>query len=125
MTSGQYEFIKQCLAPCGLHCGKCFAFAGGQIRALSSRLRVELGNFGVFAKRFVDLLDDPIIAKYPEFQDVLDHLPKRAACGRDGELDFCIGRSFMRLCGREYVPAGLQWLQVQDYFTMDAATTKP
>lgn len=80
MTDDQYEFIKQRLAPCGLHCGRCFAFAGGQIHALSSQLQSALGNFEVFAKRFVDLLNDPIYEKYPEFKEVLDHLAK-GGCG--------------------------------------------
>lgn len=81
MTDDHYEFIKQRLAPCGLHCGRCFAFAGGQIHALSSQLQTALGNFEVFAKRFVDLLNDPIYGKYPEFKEVLDHLAKAAVAG--------------------------------------------
>jgi hypothetical protein len=80
MTSERYDFIKGQLAPCGLHCGKCFAFAGGQIHALSHQLRAELGNFGVYAQRFATLLNDPVFAKYPAFQDVLEHLAK-GSCG--------------------------------------------
>lgn len=51
MSDDRSEFIKQRLAPCGLHCGCCFAFAGGQIHALSSQLQTARGNFEVLAKR--------------------------------------------------------------------------
>lgn len=69
-----YEFIKQRLGPCGLHCGRCFAFAEGEICSLSRQLRDTLGNFDVYAKRFETLLGDPIYASYPAFKIFLDHL---------------------------------------------------
>lgn len=31
------------IAPCGLHCGKCFAFSDGDIHAASNQLRNNLG----------------------------------------------------------------------------------
>lgn len=31
MAENQYEFIKKRLAPCGLHCGRCFAFTDGDV----------------------------------------------------------------------------------------------
>ena len=31
MKKADSEFIKGRIAPCGLHCGKCFAFADGDI----------------------------------------------------------------------------------------------
>lgn len=107
MMSEQYACITERLAPCGLHCGKCFAFAGGQIHTLSNQLRAALGNFEVFAKRFAELLNDPIFAKYPEFKNVLDHLAKGScggcrqeqcklfascgvrACAEKQQVDFC------------------------------------
>ena len=33
------------IAPCGLHCGKCFAFSDGDIHAASNQLRIGLGCF--------------------------------------------------------------------------------
>jgi len=80
MTDNHYDLIKERLAPCGLYCGGCFAFAGGEIRQLSGRLRGVLGNFGVFAKRFAELMNDPIYASYPEFEKFLEHLAK-GSCG--------------------------------------------
>lgn len=50
-----YEFIKSRLSPCGLHCGKCFAFSNVSI-GKSKLLKVNLGNFGVYAERFVTML---------------------------------------------------------------------
>lgn len=63
--------IKQRIAPCGLHCGGCFAFTGGAIARHSQQLKQLLGNFDVYAKRFVDLLDEPIFEKYPDFAQIL------------------------------------------------------
>lgn len=48
------EFIKNQLAPCGLHCGKCFAFKHGDIARHSRALKNNLGAFSVYAKRFVN-----------------------------------------------------------------------
>ena len=50
MTKDSYEFIKERLAPCGLHCGRCFAFVSGDIRAYSTNLKEALGNFDVYAR---------------------------------------------------------------------------
>ena len=68
------------LAPCGLYCGRCFAFVNGDIRVFSSRLKAALGNFDVYAKRYVKLLDDPIYATYPKFKSFLAHLAG-VSCG--------------------------------------------
>lgn len=68
-----YQKIKERVAPCGLHCGKCFAFADGNIRSHSSQLKESLGNFEVYAERFVDLLDEPVFTKYHDFKELLDY----------------------------------------------------
>ncbi|UQZ88260.1 hypothetical protein C4J81_03150 [Deltaproteobacteria bacterium Smac51] len=75
-----YEYIKQRLAPCGLHCGKCFAFAQGDISKLSGELKGSLGNFDAYAERFVDMLGEPIFLKYPAFKAFLAHL-SAGSCG--------------------------------------------
>ncbi|MBT4339862.1 MAG: DUF3795 domain-containing protein [Bacteroidetes bacterium] len=77
-----YELIKKRLAPCGLHCGKCFAFKDGDIGKFSFKLRESLGDFDVYAKRFVDLIDEPVFLKYPEFKEMLDYmsLPQCGGC---------------------------------------------
>lgn len=71
MEEKQYEYIKQRVAPCGLHCGKCFAFKDGDICNYSNKLRQSLGNFDVYAERFVKLLDEPDFSKYPNFKEFL------------------------------------------------------
>ena len=45
------EYLEY-ISPCGLHCGKCFAFKDGDIRKLSMQLKENLGNFETYAKRF-------------------------------------------------------------------------
>lgn len=107
MTKNNLEFIKKRLAPCGLHCGKCFAFTDGDIRNYSNRLKQSLGNFDVYATRFVELLHEPVFKKYPEFKDFLQHLTtadcngcraekcklftncKVRACSEEKNVDFC------------------------------------
>lgn len=68
-----YEHIKERLAPCGLHCGKCFAFEDGEIKNHSRQLQKSLGNFDVYAARFVDLLNEPAFKNYPTFKAMLQH----------------------------------------------------
>ena len=68
-----YEFIKTRLSPCGLHCGKCFAFSDGKICELSKELKVNLGEFDFYAERFVSLLNEPLFLKYPEFKELLNY----------------------------------------------------
>jgi hypothetical protein len=65
--------IKNRLAPCGLHCGKCFAFSDGEIRKSSILLKKALGNFDVYARRFVDLMDEPVFKNYPDFKKLLTY----------------------------------------------------
>lgn len=66
-----YEYIKSRLAPCGLHCGKCFAFREGDISRLSKELQYAFGNFDIYAERFVHILDEPLFLKYPDFKKIL------------------------------------------------------
>jgi len=80
-----YEYIKSRLSPCGLHCGKCFAFADGEIALLSKKLKDSLGNFDVYAERFVSLLNEPAFSKYPDFKVLLSLLsePKCKGCRKE------------------------------------------
>lgn len=107
MAENQYEFIKKRLAPCGLHCGKCFAFIDGDICNYSNQLKKSLGSFDVYAKRFVELLDEPNFLKYPDFDNFLTLLSSGScngcraeqcklfkscnvrACSEAKKVDFC------------------------------------
>ncbi|MCL1969798.1 MAG: DUF3795 domain-containing protein, partial [Bacteroidetes bacterium] len=73
MDKPVYEFIKTRLSPCGLHCGKCFAFSEGEICRLSKDLKDNLDGFDVYAERFVNLLNEPLFLKYPEFREMLNY----------------------------------------------------
>ena len=95
------------LGPCGINCSKCFAFSKGNIKQLSTELKENLGNFDVYANRFVELLDEPAFSKYPEFKIMLDHFIKAECkgcredkcklftackvkqCSKDHSVDFC------------------------------------
>jgi hypothetical protein len=80
-----YGFIKTRLSPCGLHCGKCFAYAEGDICRVSRELKANLGDFDVYAKRFVDLLDEPLFQHYSEFAEMLNYFSsgKCKGCRRE------------------------------------------
>jgi len=68
-----YNTIKNRLAPCGLHCGKCFAFTDGEIKAASQKLQQALGNFDIYAQRFVDVIHEPLFKKYLDFKVLLSY----------------------------------------------------
>lgn len=101
MTDTRLEFIRERLAPCGLHCGRCFAFAGGPIHQLSSQLQSALGNFGVYAARFAELLNDPVFTCYPQFGTVLGHLAKGACRGCRKEKCALFTSCGVRPCAEE------------------------
>lgn len=81
MDEYRYKFIKRRLAPCGLHCGRCFAFSEGHICNYSKQLKNSLGNFDVYAERFVKLLDEPVFLKYPDFKKFLSLLSSGSCNG--------------------------------------------
>ena len=68
-----YDQIKDRLAPCGLHCGKCFAFVDGEIKNNSIKLKESLGDFDIYARRFVDLINEPVFKKYSDFKELLSY----------------------------------------------------
>jgi len=102
-----YALIKDRLAPCGLHCGKCFAFTEGDINKYSNLLKDSLGNFDIYAERFVDLIDEPVFTKYTDFKELLNYFSsvqckgcrkekckifkdcKVRGCAEIKEVDFC------------------------------------
>lgn len=75
----EQKTVKERLAPCGLHCGKCFAFRDGDIHAAAIQLREDLGNFEPYAQRFIERLD-PVFENYPSFRRMLDYFAT-AECG--------------------------------------------
>jgi hypothetical protein len=89
------EILKK-LAPCGLSCEKCFAFADGNIRHYSGELKKALGNFAPFAKRFSDLLEEPVFNMYPYFDLQLDHFTKVKCKGC--RVDNCLLFKSCRVC---------------------------
>ena len=96
-----YEDIRDALAPCGLSCEKCFAFADGEIRGHSRELIQKLGNFGPFAKRFETLLGDPVYAKYPGFAEMLEHLASENCRGCRNENCRLFSGCGVRPCHQE------------------------
>lgn len=99
------ELMRSRMAPCGLMCGKCVAFADGDVRRLSQDMQALLGdNFGEYAKRFEGA--NPIFGHYPAFRELLDYLASGPcegcrdasclfkacavpACAREHGVDYC------------------------------------
>ena len=63
--------LKEKFGPCGLLCEKCFAYTKGPIKHHALELKNALGEFDIYAKRFVGLLDQPVFEKYPDFKELL------------------------------------------------------
>jgi hypothetical protein len=102
-----YKDILKSLGPCGINCEKCFAFTDGKIKYHSRELKNYLGSFEIYAKRFVELLNDPVFENYPGFNKMLDHFSnvgckgcrsdeckifpgcKVKECSRNMKVDYC------------------------------------
>lgn len=100
-----YEELLHRIAPCGLDCGKCIAFADGPVRKAAQELISLLGdNFHTYAERFA--AHTPVFAEYAAFRSLLDHLAQgeyrgcRSGsclfqacrvqhCVREHEVDYC------------------------------------
>jgi len=76
-----YQQIKDRLSPCGINCGKCFAYKEGDIVDSSRKLKNSLGNFDVYAERFVELLDKPVFNKYKDFKEMLEYFSSAECSG--------------------------------------------
>ncbi len=97
--------LRRLIAPCGLYCGGCLAFAGGAIRNHARALRDLLGpNFAGYAERLAPMT--PALEGYGDFSVLLEYLAKGPckgcreggcllegcgvrACAAAHEVDFC------------------------------------
>ena len=95
------EQIKGAIAPCGLNCEKCFAHVDGDIRKYSLKLKENLGNFDLYAKRFETLLGDPIFKKYPDFKVMLDYFASEHCTGCRNEQCRMFKDCGVRKCHQE------------------------
>ncbi len=97
----EYEQILSALAPCGLSCEKCFAHVDGDIRMYSRKLKEKLGNFDAYAKRFENMLDEPVFKKYPDFAAMLDYLSSENCHGCRNEQCKLFKNCGIRPCHQE------------------------
>jgi len=73
------ELVRSRLAPCGLSCGHCAAYAGGPVQRSAAALAAALGdNFAPYAERFAPM--NPAFAHYAGFRELLDFLAS-GSCG--------------------------------------------
>lgn len=93
------QAILDRIAPCGLDCSKCLAFAGGEIQKHSQALLELLGpSFEGYAARFARM--DPVFENYPQFHVLLDYLARGTCQGcRKGGCLFKTCRA--HICVRE------------------------
>ncbi len=87
----KYDEIVPILAPCGLNCKKCVAYAEGPIQHHSSQLKELLGNFAVYAERYSNFY--PPFQHYEGFNILLEHLSKGNCKGcREGHCLYSRGK---------------------------------
>ncbi len=96
MKENHFE-IKDRIAPCGLHCGKCFAYLYGDIHEASVKLKENLGNFEPYAKRF-EVQVDPVFRKYAAFRELLDYFSEAQCKGCRKEQCKFYKNCKVRLC---------------------------
>ena len=83
----EYAAIRKVLAPCGLNCAKCQAYAEGDIRKHATELRRLLGSFDNYAKRFSAFL--PVFGNYPAFKEMLAQFSEASCKGcRQGDCKY-------------------------------------
>jgi len=99
-----YREILDHLAPCGLNWFKCVAYAEGEIRLHSTRLKELLGSFDRYAERFSTFI--PAFKNYRAFKEILSVLAQGdckgcrsgegkypncvvLTCHREKKVDFC------------------------------------
>ncbi len=99
-----YQDIKQILAPCGLNCKKCQAYAAGDIKQHAQELKKLLGSFDSYAERFSRFL--PVFKNYPAFKELLQQFNEANCRGcRQGDCKYpncgvapCSGQKGIDFC---------------------------
>ena len=94
-----YAEVVAMIAPCGLNCGKCVVYHGGEIQQHSAALVDLLGpNFDPYAARFAHM--NPVFEHYEGFKTLLSFLAQGSChtC-RQGQCLFTACR--VRTCIRE------------------------
>jgi hypothetical protein len=64
-----HEILKR-LAPCGVDCGRCVDYEGGEIKGLCLKIRGLLGDYRRVAKLKSDHM--PVFSGCPQFEEILD-----------------------------------------------------
>ncbi|MBN1425155.1 DUF3795 domain-containing protein [Candidatus Fermentibacteria bacterium] len=98
-----YDDILDHLAPCGLDCTRCVAFAGGAVRRLAAELDGALAGYESVAARMAGFV--PVLTHYPEFESVLQFLKSGSCTGcRAGgsSVPFCSARTCFRDKGVDF-----------------------
>lgn len=98
-----YADVVRHLAPCGLDCTRCVAFANGAVRRQATELAAALEGYEKVATRMAGFV--PALAHYPEFKAVLEFLTTGSCTGcRSGgsTVPFCAARTCFRDKGVDF-----------------------
>lgn len=95
----EYKEAVRRLAPCGLDCSRCADYAGGEIQKLSIRLSELLNGYSRIAKIREDI--NPILAYYPQFEEILKSFAQAACSGCRGSNVLCPIECAAGQCTRE------------------------
>lgn len=96
----EYREVVAHLAPCGLDCGRCADYSGGEIRALSGRLQELLGG-GYSRLAAMRAAAKPEFAHFSEFAAVLAALAGASCSGCRGDSVNCPLHCHAKTCHRE------------------------
>jgi hypothetical protein len=87
------------LAPCGLDCGRCIRFKGGEIALAAETLKGRLAGFGNAAPRFASM--SPALNGYKQFEEVVDMFIAADCPGCRVEPSKCYPACAAKTCHKE------------------------
>lgn len=98
-----HQVVLDHLAPCGLDCSRCAAYAGGRVKRLAQELGHALTGYEKVAARMAGFV--PALAHFSGFSEVLDFLKSGSCTGcRAGgsTVPFCAARTCFREKGVDF-----------------------
>jgi len=120
-----YDEIKRRIAPCGLDCGRCAGYSGGEVKRLSAELAAALGNYRHIAP--VRARADAEFAYFEQFEKILNTFAtadcngcrtggsrcpaicKAKSCYKDQGIDFCFQCSEFPCDSEMDILTGKRW----------------
>ncbi|MEN6326571.1 MAG: DUF3795 domain-containing protein [Syntrophomonas sp.] len=124
----EYGEVLKRMAPCGLDCGRCIGYQGGEIQELSARLLKLLGNY----QRVATIMQkfNPAFAAYKDFEEILKTFAQASCsgcrtannscptpcavktCHKEKAVEFCFQCGDFPCDQQDKIPVGERWLKM-------------